>query len=415
MAFAVILASLALRAQGTNFHADFQTVLAATTTQAGKPVDSPTLSSTDVGDMGGGGTEGSTATPEGPPKVRATEGKAAFDNTKWQVFMRPRYHNYDPTPSAIFTVTLKDDETAVFTNNEKVDNTLLKEDWTAVFTDNENVGSWKADGRWVTFKKPEGLFKSTLVFNACIEEPPGWSESPWKLKLGDVHRRQDEEETETIGVFSAIEFQETVNLYNEPLKKCHLSGAAAGSSQEDGKCDEMGVLVMMKGVHSLCVSELPANFSETTGQGNWTRSEATKPGCVSIGAWSLYIAKGSTAQAHCEAIPGFVFSEYYVLRGSTWEGETRDQIANGINELYSQCSKGKEGSKLAALKSNYCKVTRPHSYAYSRTDQWKEAECGEPLEEELLQDSGVTSSKHLTVQVALCYSLLLLCTYMFLQ
>jgi len=146
MAFAVILASLALRAQGTNFHADFQTVLAATTTQAGKPVDSPTLSSTDVGDMGGGGTEGSTATPEGPPKVRATEGKAAFDNTKWQVFMRPRYHNYDPTPSAIFTVTLKDDETAVFTNNEKVDNTLLKEDWTAVFTDNENVGSWKADG-----------------------------------------------------------------------------------------------------------------------------------------------------------------------------------------------------------------------------------------------------------------------------
>mmetsp|Transcript_4486 Transcript_4486/g.8055 ORF Transcript_4486/g.8055 Transcript_4486/m.8055 type:complete len:178 (+) Transcript_4486:2-535(+) len=177
----------------------------------------------------------------------------------------------------------------------------------------------------------------------------------------------------------------------------------------------MGVLVMMKGVHSLCVSELPANFSETTGQGNWTRSEATKPGCVSIGAWSLYIAKGSTTQAHCEAIPGFVFSEYYVLRGSTWEGETRDQIANGINELYSQCSKGKEGSKLAALKSNYCKVTRPHSYAYSRTDQWKEAECGEPLEEELLQDSGVTSSKHLTVQVALCYSLLLLCTYMFLQ
>mmetsp|Transcript_144840 Transcript_144840/g.252592 ORF Transcript_144840/g.252592 Transcript_144840/m.252592 type:complete len:507 (+) Transcript_144840:76-1596(+) len=357
---------------------------------------------------------GANAFMQGPPKVRATKGKEAFDNTRWQVYIQ--LEQGPAKPSALFTVTLKDDETAVFTNNEKVDNTLLKEDWTAVFTDNENVGSWKADGRWVTFKKPEGLFKSTLVFNACIEEPPGWSESPWKLKLGDVHRRQDEEETETIGVFSAIEFQETVNLYNEPLKKCHLSGAAAGSSQEDGKCDEMGVLVMMKGVHSLCVSELPANFSETTGQGNWTRSEATKPGCVSIGAWSLYIAKGSTTQAHCEAIPGFVFGENYIQHWSTWNGnELDDQIVNGINELYSQCSKGKEGSKLAALKSNYCKVTRPHSYAYSRTDQWKEAECGEPLEEELLQDSGVTSSKHLTVQVALCYSLLLLCTYMFLQ
>jgi len=211
---------------------------------------------------------------------------------------------------------------------------------------------------------------------------------------------------------------ETVNMYNEPLKKCDPSGAAAGSSQEDGKCDEKG-----GGVHSLCVSELPANFSETTGQGNWTRSEATKPWCVCIGAWSLYIAKGSTTQAHCEAIPGFVFGDNYMQHWSTWNGnELDDQIVNGINELYSQCSKSKEGSELAALKSNYCKVATKYKgkgKSFEGTEQYKEAECRAP--EELLQkqkpgqNSGVTSSKHLTVQVALCYSVLVMCTCMFLQ
>mmetsp|Transcript_110265 Transcript_110265/g.202119 ORF Transcript_110265/g.202119 Transcript_110265/m.202119 type:complete len:319 (-) Transcript_110265:149-1105(-) len=153
---------------------------------------------------------GANAFMQGPPKVRATRGKEAFDNTRWQVYIQ--LEQGPAKPSALFTVTLKDDETAVFTNNEKVDNTLLKEDWTAVFTDNENVGSWKADGRWVTFKKPEGLFKSTLFFSASIDPAVSEEFPEWRLVDGLVHRANEttaeNQVMEKIGTWSAIDFQE---------------------------------------------------------------------------------------------------------------------------------------------------------------------------------------------------------------
>lgn len=142
------------------------------------------------------------------------------------------------------------------------------------------------------------------------------------------------------------------NIYGEPLQTCDPSGAAAGSSSSDGTCDEK-----TGGIHSLCISSLPGDFSKETGQTPWSEEEAGRPWCVCIGAWSLYHAEGHNAQAHCDAIPSFVLQEEYINNWSTWNGlELDDQIIDGINELYNQCSAGKSGSALATLNNNYCRI-----------------------------------------------------------
>jgi len=134
---------------------------------------------------------GANAFMQGPPKVRATKGKEAFDNTRWQVYIQ--LEQGPAKPSALFTVTLKDDETAVF-------------------TDNENVGSWECDEDWVVFEKPEGLFKSTLFFSASIDPAVSEEFPEWRLVDGLVHRANEttaeNQVMEKIGTWSAIDFQE---------------------------------------------------------------------------------------------------------------------------------------------------------------------------------------------------------------
>lgn len=183
---------------------------------------------------------------------------------------------------------------------------------------------------------------------------------------------KDDNEQDAEGVDSEAG---TLNIYGEPLKRCDTSGTAvAGSSQSDGTCDETG-----GGVHSLCVSALPGNFSSTTGQGDWTESEAGKPWCVCIGAWSLYHAKGNDAQAHCDAIPAFVLGKEYIDNWSTWNGdELDDQIVDGIDVLYKQCFKGKSGKALSTLNSNYCSVATAYHgkvKSFSSTHEYQTAGC----------------------------------------
>lgn len=167
---------------------------------------------------------------------------------------------------------------------------------------------------------------------------------------------------------------EEINIYGEALVTCDKTGGAAGSSQSDGKCDEKD-----GGIHSLCVSSLPGDFSETTGQGDWTESEKGKPWCVCIGAWSLYHAKGKDVKAHCDAIPDFVLGPDYINNWSTWNGnELDDQIIDGINDLYDQCAKGQSGSKLEFLKKKYCSIASTYKgkeKQFATTDEFKNAGC----------------------------------------
>merc|ERR1719320_1330264 len=167
-----------------------------------------------------------------------------------------------------------------------------------------------------------------------------------------------------------------LNLFNEPLQTCSSTGKAAGSAQADGKCDELG-----GGVHSLCVDKLPPDFSSETGQSPWSEEEQGKPWCVCIGAWSLYQSKGLGHQvkANCNAIPDFVFQNKYIQNWSTWNGnELDDQIVDGINALYTQCSSEASESQLSALKTNYCNIVKQYkgkSKEFQSTSQFNDAGC----------------------------------------
>jgi len=162
------------------------------------------------------------------------------------------------------------------------------------------------------------------------------------------------------------------NLFDEPLEKCSSTGKAAGSSQMTGKCDELD-----GGVHSLCVNELPADFSSETGQSPWSAQKKGEPWCVCIGAWSMYQAKGRNVGANCNAIPDFVFQKKYINNWSTWNGnELNDQIVDGINELYNQCKKDASASQLSALRTHYCNVAKEYKGKekdFSTTPEFKDA------------------------------------------
>lgn len=164
------------------------------------------------------------------------------------------------------------------------------------------------------------------------------------------------------------------NIYGKPLQTCDPTGGAAGSSQENGKCDEK-----TGGIHSLCVSSLPGDFSNTTGQGTWTEAEQGKPWCVCIGAWSLYHAHGQDAEAHCDAIPDFVLGPAYINNWSRWNGkELDDQIIDGINVLWDQCSKGKGGSQLDTFNKKYCSIATAYmgkTKKFADTPEYAKAKC----------------------------------------
>jgi hypothetical protein len=170
----------------------------------------------------------------------------------------------------------------------------------------------------------------------------------------------------------------TKNIYGQALEPCATSGPAAGSAQEDGKCDEK----TGEAIHSMCVTGIPADFSSSTGQGPWSSEadNAGRPWCVCIGAWSTYQAKQKSVSARCEAVPDFVLGESYLNHWNTWKGnELPDQIVVGVNALYSQCAAGKSGAELDYLQSKYCSIAMAYestgTHNFKTSKEYSDAFC----------------------------------------
>lgn len=123
------------------------------------------------------------------------------------------------------------------------------------------------------------------------------------------------------------------NVYGDPLKPCRrIDDDDRGSWDDTGRCSEMG-----GGVHQICM-RMPADFSSQTGQSGWSRSRAHTTHCACLGAWALYVAKGSEAELDCEAIPEDALSTRYIEKWSVWNGhELPNQIESGVDELARQC------------------------------------------------------------------------------
>lgn len=142
----------------------------------------------------------------------------------------------------------------------------------------------------------------------------------------------------------------SVNIYGETLSECRAASTdASGSWMWDGKCTEKG-----GGVHQICMDQLPADFSVTTGQGPWSEGRANRRHCVCIGAWSLYMTREedpawttSEAWPFCDAIPFSALTSRYISKWKDWNGIPA-QIVLGASKLFSKCLRQRSGPGSSA-------------------------------------------------------------------
>jgi len=157
------------------------------------------------------------------------------------------------------------------------------------------------------------------------------------------------------------------NIYGESLKPCQkFSGDTKGSWDDQGYCSERG-----GGVHQICfdVSKETSNFSNDTGQSDWSKDRVGKNHCMCLGAWALYKAKQNNNlisdtynELNCEAIPEMSLSSGYVDNWNTWNGnELDDQIVDGVNSLMEQCYRKGNRSQKKYLKNKYNDLTNSRS------------------------------------------------------
>lgn len=167
---------------------------------------------------------------------------------------------------------------------------------------------------------------------------------------------------------SSFPMNNQVNVYGEKLMPCEPTQPTEGS-QVNGTCSELG-----GGVHQICfdVNDETQNFSEDTGQSSWSEERKGKNHCMCLGAWALYKARqdageiaSTSSELKCESIPSVAFSEEYVGKWNSWNGnELPGQIKNGVVALYNQCKAQAKGDtkKLAALNSYYKKLRNSGLY-----------------------------------------------------
>jgi hypothetical protein len=137
----------------------------------------------------------------------------------------------------------------------------------------------------------------------------------------------------------------SVNIYGETISECRAASTdSRGSWMWDGKCTERG-----GGVHQICMSQLPADFSVKTGQGPWSEGRAQQRHCVCIGAWSLYMTRESdpawttsNAWPFCDAVPMSALTPQYISKWKDWNGIPA-RIVVGTTKLVEKCLMHRNG------------------------------------------------------------------------
>jgi len=153
-----------------------------------------------------------------------------------------------------------------------------------------------------------------------------------------------------------------LNIYDEPLQICKQDNMSNGSWDNKGKCSELD-----GGVHQICIKNISNNtkdFSNQTGQSDWSNKRNNDNHCVCLGAWSLYNTKIKDNKNNilkCDAIPKNALSKKYISKFSQgwnkWNGlELDDQIVNGVEALMNNCYKNNQQS--IKLKNNFCEFSK---------------------------------------------------------
>ena len=134
------------------------------------------------------------------------------------------------------------------------------------------------------------------------------------------------------------------NILGTDLIECNSINNLYDSSI-NGFCNEPG-----NGYHNICIKMDPfvsKNFSQLTGQSDWSESKKGNNHCICQGAWANYIAKLKEKGLYkelpnnilnCEAIPEEVLTDHkHAFK--TWNNITKkEQDTHGIQEIIKQCN-----------------------------------------------------------------------------
>jgi len=132
------------------------------------------------------------------------------------------------------------------------------------------------------------------------------------------------------------------NIMGTELQKCN-NYYISNDSSINGYCNEIG-----NGYHNICVKMNPYvsnNFSNITGQSDWSKNRLNNNHCVCQGAWANYVANHKKKNKeipygilNCEAIHEDVLTKYDD-KFKTWNNVTIEgQYNDGINEIRRQCN-----------------------------------------------------------------------------
>jgi len=103
----------------------------------------------------------------------------------------------------------------------------------------------------------------------------------------------------------------------------------------DGTCSEQ-----KGGIHQICAKNIGSkNFSEITGQGDWSNNVNNRNHCLCLGAWANYVAKSDlTIDLKCDSIPDTVFSPNNIKNWACWNDvSVNGQAEKGLKKLYQIC------------------------------------------------------------------------------
>lgn len=113
------------------------------------------------------------------------------------------------------------------------------------------------------------------------------------------------------------------------------------------------------GAHQVCVTELPAEFSSSTGQGDWSREVAGSSWCICIWAYSNYVLQGQSGDlpVNCAAIPENVLMSSYSLDKFQECGlmaSSCSQYVTAIEQMCSTCNEQAPDEEGRAVLASLC-------------------------------------------------------------
>ncbi|CAD7969223.1 unnamed protein product [Amoebophrya sp. A120] len=145
-------------------------------------------------------------------------------------------------------------------------------------------------------------------------------------------QKNHQEVTPPLFHFVSARQEQKLNLFGQPVEKC---GTAPGPAST-GYCDG-GDASSDPGLHQICASKLPGDFSTKTNQGsNWSEEQSGKHWCICIWAYSGYVSHiDPTISLQCSGIPESALSENYL---ANWKsGSLPGEVKKGVESLMKTC------------------------------------------------------------------------------